>query len=64
MIVYIILYRKILLEAASKVGIAGAEEWLNDPKAGVKEVCHRITLSLSLCLSITLYPSLPPSNLL
>jgi predicted DsbA family dithiol-disulfide isomerase len=30
--------RKVLLEAAEKVGITGAKEWLDDPNNGLKEI--------------------------
>lgn len=30
--------RDVLLEAASKAGVVGAEEWLNDPSSGVNEI--------------------------
>lgn len=30
--------RRVLLEAAAKVGVDGAEEWLNNPNAGIEEV--------------------------
>lgn len=30
--------RRVLLEAASKAGVVGAEDWLNDPNAGVEEI--------------------------
>lgn len=32
--------RRVLLEAATKVGIDGAEEWLNNPNAGIEEIQH------------------------
>eukprot|EP00271_Cylindrocystis_brebissonii_P015057 TRINITY_DN3699_c0_g1_i1.p1 TRINITY_DN3699_c0_g1~~TRINITY_DN3699_c0_g1_i1.p1 ORF type:complete len:219 (-),score=63.20 TRINITY_DN3699_c0_g1_i1:371-1027(-) len=36
--------RKVLLEAASKVGVEGAEEWLADKSSGVKEVNEALAL--------------------
>lgn len=34
--------RDVLLAAAKKVGVEGAEEWLADPKAGLAEVSHHL----------------------
>jgi hypothetical protein len=38
--------RQVLLDAARKVGIEGAEELLEDPSKGVDEVWFQLSLSL------------------
>jgi hypothetical protein len=39
-------HRQVLLDAARKVGIEGAEELLEDPSKGVDEVSFQLSLSL------------------